>query len=134
MSNVNNKAERAHWVARELLTGIENDGDFAGMDVATALAGRECPPKEHIVERLIWNADWRAKLKVIRADAQMRALNAVDYAYTAHASQPAAQIYDALALAVREANDLRTQVSKLHYAAARLPPKENTLFWINARK
>jgi len=134
MSNVNNNADRAYWVAREPLTGIENDGDFAGMDVATALAGRECPPKEHIVERLIWNADWRAKLKVIRADAQVRALSAAHNAYTAHASQPAGQIYDALALAVKDVDNLRAQVANMHYAAAQLSPKENTRFWTNARK
>lgn len=71
---------RDWFAAQENLKEWE-DFDFIDQNAAELLSGRlkpkqswrDCKTREQLVETLQWEADWRAALKYIRADAMLRA-------------------------------------------------------------
>lgn len=60
------------WLAgNETITDI--DASDKTLEALEALAGREYPSKGSAMDRLRWEADWRAALRYLRADAMLAA-------------------------------------------------------------
>jgi len=63
---------RDFFAARETLQDFDHPDVVFGLSAKEALAGRQIP-KEAGIPYLQWEADWRAALRYIRADAMMKA-------------------------------------------------------------
>ncbi len=62
------------WFAgHETLSDWDVTGACMPKEAAELLAGRPCPTTGNYVDNLIWEADWRARLRFIRADAMLEA-------------------------------------------------------------
>lgn len=68
------------WLAAHETLKEWEDFDTVDQNAAELLAGRpkpkhgwRCETREQLIETLQWDADWRAALKYIRADAMLRA-------------------------------------------------------------
>jgi len=61
------------WFAgHETLSDWDVTGACMPKEAAELLAGRPCPTTGNYVDNLIWEADWRARLRFMRADAMLK--------------------------------------------------------------
>lgn len=65
---------RAYLAAQETLADIDIPGVYIPIETQELLAGRKKPCESDRRELETWYCDWRASLKVMRADALIRAL------------------------------------------------------------
>lgn len=62
------------WFAgHETLSDWDVTGACMPKEAAELLAGRPCPQTGNYVDNLIWEAEWRARLRFIRAEAMLKA-------------------------------------------------------------